>query len=209
MNKFMPAILAILIMFGCVSGVPYQPSKPINVSHRISVIILKDVEISKELLRRIILELDRFPQSHNMINRVVLYNGLDGDVTGYYRYATKTIAIDASRGEYEIIKTLWHEIGHALTRDLDLEEWGEWYGIYKERLKQEGLNKPTRENWDNIGRPLYFPSAYSTYSIGEFIAEHIKYYMNSPKRHKIFYPKENKLILKHFLIKDRIYSRAA
>lgn len=166
-----------------------------TVSHNIRI-EFKNCRYRSWLKNRIAAELDRFPEIHDWLEKVIITNVSREGVLGYCDWYTHEITLD-DRSWKAIKNTLWHEIGHALQKtSLTDKQLYEWCEIAAKRMDTAGLKDWTKKKWES--RVLYhgFPTPYSTKNIWEYMSEHFEYFMKNRDGHKDMYPEEHALIIK-------------
>jgi len=152
------------------------------------------VVLSEETRKRISVQLDRFPTSHDHIKKVVVTDRFTDTTLGMY--SRKVIYL--RHMEYAAMEqVLWHEIAHALSENLTDDQYDEWDELLQKRLRLSGLSDMQGEKWGEKSMYAGFPSSYSTKDIWEYIAEHVMYHTMNTSHHNHRWPEEADLIRRH------------
>lgn len=166
---------------------------PAVVSHKIPV-IFEDVEYDIAIRDMIAIELDRFPQAHDHITKVIVKKDLGDGYNGFYYRNGKIVLLHQNIETMRAV--LWHEIGHALQETMGEDEIWAWCEIAAVRLGDSKIEDWMRDKWSDLHAHTHFPSKYATKNLFEFISEHFEMFMVNPHRHKYYFPEEHALIIK-------------
>jgi hypothetical protein len=215
MQRWLVVLLAAFLISGC--GFPQQrdsigPPKEAYVAtiiHNDILIADREVWTSTRFKRKLIQALDRFPQSHNTLQRVFLWDEIDQEefpgAVGFYHGLNLEISLEIrNRDEDDILSTFYHELGHAIDNGLESSQRLKWQRLYTKRLHAAGHKAPKHTEWTNHVDQYTdwrgFPSAYCLHSHGEYFAEHIEEVARNLEKHRQAYPEEHSLLSKMGLL---------
>jgi len=194
-------ILCFLLCFllGCanphITRAPDITEPDVRVSHGIPT-LFEDVEYHRWTKNRVAELLDRFPQIHQWLRRVIITVNIKGGVSGWCDWGSREILIKHQMSWVSMRSVLYHEIAHALQRtSLTEEQLKKWVVLAAIDLDEIGLEDFTGKNWIRLKKAKSFPTTYATKDIWEYMAEHFEEFMNNRGRHQLMYPEENALII--------------